>query len=54
MAETLLLMQSSAHRLWDALSNRSPWLQGALAAVVLALILALGPKGVSPFIYFQF
>jgi D-alanyl-lipoteichoic acid acyltransferase DltB (MBOAT superfamily) len=28
--------------------------QGVLAAVVLTLILALGPEGVAPFIYFQF
>lgn len=31
-----------------------PWVQGAAAAVVLTLILGLGPKGVAPFIYFQF
>jgi hypothetical protein len=28
--------------------------QGALAAVILTLILGLGPQGVAPFIYFQF
>jgi hypothetical protein len=30
------------------------WALGALAAVVLTAILALGPEGVAPFIYFQF
>lgn len=31
-----------------------PIAQGALAAVILTLILGLGPQGVAPFIYFQF
>ncbi|OGV62352.1 MAG: hypothetical protein A2498_01420 [Lentisphaerae bacterium RIFOXYC12_FULL_60_16] len=30
------------------------WVLGALAAVILTIILALGPEGVAPFIYFQF
>jgi len=35
--------------------NRLPAVgQGLLAAVVLTVILALGPEGVAPFIYFQF
>jgi D-alanyl-lipoteichoic acid acyltransferase DltB (MBOAT superfamily) len=40
--------------LWNAY-NRLPvvW-QGLAAAVVLTIILALGPEGVAPFIYFQF
>jgi hypothetical protein len=28
--------------------------QGAVMGVVIALIFALGPKGVAPFIYYQF
>lgn len=35
--------------------NRLPVVgQGLLAAVALTIILALGPQGVAPFIYFQF
>ncbi|MCX6997540.1 MAG: MBOAT family protein [Kiritimatiellaeota bacterium] len=35
--------------------NRLPAVgQGLLAAVVLTIVLALGPQGVAPFIYFQF
>lgn len=41
-------------RWWDAL-NRLPAIgQGLLAALILVVILALGPQGVAPFIYFQF
>ncbi len=41
-------------RLWNRLNQTHPVWQGAVAAIVLVLILSLGPKGVSPFIYFQF
>ena len=43
-----------ARRLWDGF-NRLHWAaQGALASFVITFILALGPRGVAPFIYFQF
>lgn len=44
-------------RLWKHLChlNRIPtWALGAAGAAVLTAILALGPEGVAPFIYFQF
>jgi alginate O-acetyltransferase complex protein AlgI len=44
-------------RLWRLarrLSGGPAWVLGAVAAVVLTIILALGPEGVAPFIYFQF
>lgn len=34
--------------------RRHPLLQGVMASVVLTVILGLGPRGVAPFIYFQF
>lgn len=40
--------------LWDRCTSWNPIYQGALAALLLMVILALGPKGVAPFIYFQF
>ena len=41
-------------RIWDGF-NRLHWAwQGTAAAFVLTFILALGPRGVAPFIYFQF
>jgi len=40
--------------LWNA-ANRLPALwQGVAAAVLLTIVLGLGPEGVAPFIYFQF
>jgi len=39
---------------WDFFNRLNPVLQGALAAVALIIILAFGPTGVAPFIYFQF
>lgn len=39
---------------WDRAGTWPAWAQGLAAAIVLTVILALGPKGVSPFIYFQF
>jgi len=39
---------------WDWLNRQSFLLHGALVAFILTIILGLGPKGVAPFIYFQF
>ena len=43
---------------WQRVARRMAgwpaWALGAAAAVVLTVILALGPEGVAPFIYFQF
>lgn len=36
------------------LNRRSFLLQGLLAALIITIILGLGPQGVAPFIYFQF
>ena len=41
-------------RLWNRMAAWPAWALGAGAAAVLTLILALGPEGVAPFIYFQF
>ncbi|MBP1588782.1 MAG: MBOAT family protein [Kiritimatiellae bacterium] len=41
-------------RLWTLFNRLPPILQGLLAAVLITLILGLGPAGVAPFIYFQF
>jgi alginate O-acetyltransferase complex protein AlgI len=51
---TQLLDGARLERLWDAFSRRPVWVQAAVAALVLTAILGLGPKGVAPFIYFQF
>ena len=40
--------------LMNWVDRRHPITQGILAAVVLTIILGLGPRGVAPFIYFQF
>jgi alginate O-acetyltransferase complex protein AlgI len=40
--------------LWNWLNNRSFLLHGGIVATILTIILGLGPKGVAPFIYFQF
>lgn len=40
--------------LWNAFNRLPPVWQGLAAAFVLMIIVALGPEGVSPFIYFQF
>ncbi len=39
---------------WNRFSRIPVALQGAACAVVLLIILGLGPQGVAPFIYFQF
>ena len=40
--------------IWNRFAQLHPVWQGLLAAVILTVILALGPEGVAPFIYFQF
>jgi alginate O-acetyltransferase complex protein AlgI len=40
--------------LWDWINRRSFVLQGLLAAIILTVVMGLGPRGVAPFIYFQF
>jgi len=39
---------------WAWINRRSFLLQGLLAAIILTIVLALGPRGIAPFIYFQF
>ena len=41
-------------RVWDRINGWPICIQGAVAAIVLTIILGIGPKGVAPFIYFQF
>ncbi|MDQ6604409.1 MAG: hypothetical protein M3Z19_16920, partial [Chloroflexota bacterium] len=43
-----------SHRLEIAFAEPPLIVQGAVMGVVVALIFALGPKGVAPFIYYQF
>jgi D-alanyl-lipoteichoic acid acyltransferase DltB (MBOAT superfamily) len=49
-----LLDGDRCEKAWDRFGRWHPALQGVLAAAVLMVILGLGPKGVAPFIYFQF
>jgi len=49
-----LLDGSRMEPVWNWLNRQSFVLQGALAAFILTLILGMGPRGVAPFIYFQF
>ena len=42
------------HRVWSAFGRLHPVLQGLVAALLLTIVLGLGPAGVAPFIYFQF
>lgn len=51
---TQLLDGARCERGWNAFGRLHPVWQGAIAAVILTVILGLGPKGVAPFIYFQF
>jgi D-alanyl-lipoteichoic acid acyltransferase DltB (MBOAT superfamily) len=51
---TQFLPHRSAERLKAALSRLRPVPLGITVAVVLFLITTLGPRGVAPFIYFQF
>ena len=39
---------------WNLFNRLHPALQGLVAAILLTIILGLGPAGVAPFIYFQF
>ncbi len=41
-------------RLQNKVNLMPPWLQGLTAAAILVMILGMGPRGVAPFIYFQF
>ncbi len=41
-------------KLWNWFAGLNPVFQGVLAAFIITGILALGPEGVAPFIYFQF
>ena len=43
-----------SHRIERAFAEPPLVVQGALMGVMIALIFALGPKGVAPFIYYQF
>lgn len=52
-----LLQFLDGHRfrpVWDVVGRWPVWVQGAVAALILTLILGIGPTGVAPFIYFQF
>lgn len=40
--------------IWDWFDRLGFLLQGLIAAIIITIILALGPQGVAPFIYFQF
>ena len=40
--------------IWNLFNRLHPALQGLVAAILLTVILGLGPAGVAPFIYFQF
>ena len=40
--------------LWAAFGRLHPVAQGLVAAILLTVVLGLGPAGVAPFIYFQF
>ncbi len=51
---TQLLDGRRCEKFWNIFGRWHPLWQGAAAAAVLTLILGLGPKGVAPFIYFQF
>ncbi len=51
---TQLLDGSRCEKVWDRFARLHPALQGGVAAVLLTVVLGLGPKGVAPFIYFQF
>jgi len=51
---TQLLDGVRCEKFWDRFGRLPAPLQGLTAAVLLTVILGLGPKGVAPFIYFQF
>ncbi len=49
-----LLDGSRCEKLWNRFERMHPVAQGIAAAVLFVALLGLGPKGVAPFIYFQF
>ena len=49
-----LLDGETPRRLWNAFNKLSPLVQGLIAAIILTIVIGLGPAGVAPFIYFQF
>ena len=49
-----LLDGETPRRLWNAFNRLNPIMQGLLAAIILTIVIGLGPAGVAPFIYFQF
>ena len=49
-----LLDGETPRRLWNAFNRLPPLVQGLLAAILLTIVIGLGPAGVAPFIYFQF
>ncbi len=51
---TQFLDGNRIHRFWTTFARLPVWLQALAAAFVITLIFSLGPKGVAPFIYFQF
>jgi len=51
---TQFLDGSRIEGIWDRVTRWHPAWIGAAAALALTVLLALGPKGVAPFIYFQF
>jgi D-alanyl-lipoteichoic acid acyltransferase DltB (MBOAT superfamily) len=51
---TQFLDGDRCEKAWDRFGGWHPVAQGLIAAAVLMVILGLGPKGVAPFIYFQF
>jgi hypothetical protein len=46
--------RAPARVLQARLASLQPWALGLVGAVILFLITTLGPRGVAPFIYFQF
>ncbi len=49
-----LLDGETPRKVWAAFSRLNPCLRALIAAILLAIVLGLGPSGVAPFIYFQF
>lgn len=48
------LDNNRAEKLWDGWARLPVGVQGALGALGVTLIFAIGPRGIAPFIYFQF
>lgn len=45
---------SRIRKVWDAAGALPAWVLAALSALIMTAIFAMGPRGVAPFIYFQF